>query len=115
MAYSEQLADRIRLVLKSKKVFAREQKMMGGMSFLVDDKMCLGVVKENLMARIDPEFYEQALTKNGCRKMEFTGREMKGFVFVEPLGIDMDTDLEYWIQLCLEFNPKAVSSKKKKK
>lgn len=112
MAYSEQLADRIRFVLKSEKILSREQKMMGGLSFLVDDKMCIGVVKDNLVARIDPEFYEQALTKNGCRKMEFTGREMKGFVSIEPLGIDMDTDLEYWIQLCLDFNPKAKSSKK---
>lgn len=115
MAYSEQLADRIRLVLKSKNVLSREQKMMGGLSFLVNEKMCIGVVKDNLMARIDPEFYDQSLTKNGCRKMEFTGREMKGFVFVEPLGIDMEEDLEYWIQRCLEFNPKAKSSKKGKK
>ena len=46
--------------------------------------------------------------------MDFTGRPMKGYVFVDPLGFDMDDDLEYWIQLCLDFNPIAKSSKKKK-
>jgi hypothetical protein len=45
--------------------------------------------------------------------MDFTGRPMKGYVFIDPIGIDMDKDLEYWIQLCLDYNPKAKSSKKK--
>ena len=82
---------------------------------MVDDKMCVGIVKNNFMARIDPEIYEQAMSKRGCREMDFTGRTMKGFVFVEPEGIDMDEDLDYWVQLCLDFNPKAKSSKKKVK
>ena len=80
---------------------------------MVGGKMCMGVEKDKLMARIDPEFYNSALEKNGCHEMNFTGRPMKGFVFVDPHGIDMDKDLEYWIQLCLDFNPKAKSSKKK--
>ncbi len=66
------------------------------------------------MARIDPEIYDEALSKPGCHEMNFTGRPMKGFVQVEPEGIDMDDELEHWINLCLEFNPKAKSSKKKK-
>ena len=115
MAYDEYLADRIRTVLNEKKVSFEEKKMMGGLCYLVDDKMCLGVVKSNLMARIDPDIYDQAMTKTGCREMDFTGRPMKGFVFVEPEGIDMDEDLDYWVELCLDFNPKAKSSKKKKK
>ena len=78
MAYDELLADRIRNVLKQKKVGNIEKKMMGGLCFMVDDKMCLGIVKNELMARIDPDFYNTALTKNGCRKMDFTGRPMKG-------------------------------------
>ena len=80
---------------------------------MVDDKMCVGIVKDELMARIDPEIYDQALSKNGCKEMNFTGRSMKGFVFVEPKGIDLDNDLAYWIHQSLEFNPKAKSSKKK--
>ena len=115
MAYDEFLADRIRAVLQSKKISFEEKKMMGGLCYMVDDKMCLGVVKENLMARIDPEIYEEALAKPSSRKMDFTGRPMKGFVFVEPEGIDFEEDLEYWVQLCLDFNPRASSSKKKKK
>jgi len=87
---------------------------MGGLAFMVDEKMCVGVVGENLMARIDPEAVNEALTKKGCKPMDFTGRPMKGFVFVEPEGIDLDEDLDYWIELALEFNPRAKASKKKK-
>ena len=114
MAYDEFLADRIRSVLQSKKIAFEEKKMMGGLCYMVEDKMCVGVVKDNLMARIDPEVYDEALSKTGCKEMDFTGRPMKGFVFVEPLGIDVEEDLDYWVQLCLDFNPKAKSSKKKK-
>ncbi len=113
MAYSELLADRIRQVLDTKHVTYEEKKMMGGLCFMVDDKMCVGVVKEEMMARIDPKMYEESLKKPGCKEMNFTGRAMKGFVFVEGEGIDMDEDLEYWVQLCLDFNPFAKSSKKK--
>ncbi len=114
MAYDEYLADRIRAYLENKKISFDEMKMMGGLCYMVDDKMCVGVVNSNLMARIDPEVYEKALTRPECREMNFTGRSMKGFVFVEPEGIDLDDDLDYWVQLCLDFNPKAKSSKKKK-
>ncbi|ETN96653.1 TfoX/Sxy family protein [Zhouia amylolytica] len=113
MAYDNFLADRIRLCLKEKHISFEEKKMMGGLCFMVEDKMCVGVVKDNLMARIDPDIYDKALQKKGCREMDFTGRPMKGFVFVEPEGIDLDQDLNYWIQLCLKYNPKAKSSKKK--
>ncbi len=115
MAYDEFLADRLRTALHHKQTSFEEKKMMGGLCFMVDDKMCLGVMKDQLMARIDPEIYQEALTKKGCTEMKFTGRALKGFVFVQPEGIDLDSDLEYWVQLCLDFNPKAKSSKKKKK
>lgn len=112
MAYDEYLADRIVAVLKSKRILFEEKKMMGGLSFMIDNKMCIGVIKNNLMARVGPEMYNMALTKPGCREMDFTGRPMMGYVYVEPEGIDMDDDLDYWVQLCLSFNPKAKSSKK---
>lgn len=86
---------------------------MGGLTFMVDDKMCVGIVKENLMARIDPEFYEEAMTIDGCGPMDFTNRPMKGFVFISPEGVDMEEDLEFWVDKALEYNPKAKSSKKK--
>ena len=86
--------------------------MMGGLCFMVDDKMCVGIVKDELMSRIDPGIYDEALSKNGVQGNEFYGRPMKGFVFVEPQGFDLDTDLAYWIRKSLDFNPKAKSSKK---
>lgn len=112
MAYDEFLSERIRSVLQTRKVPFEEKKMMGGVCYMVDDKMCVGVVKDKLMARIDPEIYDEALTRPGCREMDFTGRKMKGFVFVEPEGTDLDEDLDRWVEMCLDFNPRAKSSKK---
>ncbi|MBK3518191.1 TfoX/Sxy family protein [Carboxylicivirga marina] len=114
MAYDEHLADRIRQWLKTKNTTYLEKKMMGGLCFMVDDKMCVGVVKNDLMTRVNPEDYETLLQQPGAKAMNFTGRTMKGFVMVEPQGIDMDDELDTWIQHCLDFNPLAKSSKKKK-
>ena len=114
MAYDEFLTDRIRKAFKEHHTSFEEKKMMGGICFLVDGKMCAGVVKDKLMARIDPEIYDEALSKKGCVEMDFTRKPMKGFVFIEPEGTDMDADLDYWVKLCLAFNPKAKASKKKK-
>lgn len=86
---------------------------MGGLCFMVDDKMCLGIVKNEMMARIAPELYQESLLKDGCNEMNFTGRPMKGYVFLTPEAIDLEKELEYWVQLCLDFNPRAKSSKKK--
>jgi len=114
MAYNEHLADRIRRIFSESHVSFEEMKMMGGLCFMIDNKMCVGVNKDDLMARIDPDIYAEVLTRNGSREMDFTGRPMKGFVFVEPTVTDIDKDLEYWIKLALEYNPKARSSMKKK-
>lgn len=114
MAYNEFLAERIANQLQKLGARYEEKKMMGGVAFMVDGKMCVGVVKENLMARIDPEIYEEVLGREGCKPMDFTGKQMKGFVFVEPRGMDLDQDLESWIQLALDFNPRAKPSKKKR-
>lgn len=113
MAYDEQLATRIRDCFAQRKVKFTEKRMMGGLCFLVDDKMCVGVEKERLMVRLDPEIYEQALRRKGCVPMDFTGRPMRGFVFVKAAGYSADNDLASWLDLALEFNPKAKSSKKR--
>lgn len=115
MAYNEFLADRIRLVLREKSIHYYEKKMMGGLTFMVDDKMCVGILKDDLMARIHPDEYLESLSRKGCREMDFTGRPMRGFVLIDPEGTDMDQDLSYWIQLALDYNPLAKSSKRKKK
>lgn len=114
MAYDQFLEERISKILKDKGTFFNARKMMGGLCYMVDDKMCVGIVKDHLMARVGPEVYESVLSRPGCKPMDFTGRPMKGFVFVGAEGIDLEDDLEYWIQLALDFNPIAKSSKKKK-
>ena len=88
--------------------------MMGGLCYMIDDKMCVGIVKDHLMAKIGPDVYQDCLDEPGCEPMDFTGRPMKGYVFVGDEGIAGDDDLEKWIQLSLDFNPLTKSSKKKK-
>jgi len=88
---------------------------MGGLCFMLDEKMCVGIVKNQLMARVGIENYEKCLTKEGCNEMNFTGRAMKGFVFVNEEALDLDSDLEFYVDLAIGFNPLAVASKKKKK
>lgn len=113
MAYNEYLQERIESILNEKKVMYDARKMMGGLVFMVDDKMCLGIVKDDLMARVGVENYESLMERNGARPMDFTKRPMKGYIFVAPEGIDYEEDLEFWIDKCLEFNPLAKASKKK--
>ena len=115
MAYDEFLGERIAKVLDEKKVAYTAKKMMGGLCFMVNGKMLAGIVKNELMARIGIDAYADALQKPGCKEMNFTGRAMKGYVFLDPSAIDMEEDLHYWIQLCLDFNPLAKASKKKVK
>ncbi len=115
MPYSELLADRLRQVLDEKRVNYVEKKMMGGLCFMVQDKMCVGIIHEDLMARIGPDLYEEALQMKGARKMNFTKRPMKGYVFVDSDGTDLYEDLSNWVQMALDFNPEAKASKKKKK
>lgn len=113
MAYDLYLEERMTRVLESKKVEFNAKKMMGGLCFMVHDKMCFGIVKDQMMARINPDIYQASLQIDGCNEMNFTGRAMKGFVFIDPEAIDKEDDLEHWINLCLEYNPLAKSSKKK--
>lgn len=115
MAYNEHLADRIRQVLSRKGMSFVEKKMMGGLCFMVAEKMCVGVESNMLMARVGADNYQRALSRPGCKPMDFTGRPLTGFVFVEDAGIDSDENLSYWIQLCLDFNPLAKRSRPRKK
>jgi TfoX/Sxy family transcriptional regulator of competence genes len=115
MAYNEKLADRTRelIALASDKV--EEKKMFGGLCFMVNGKMCLGVEKERLMVRIDPARYDEVMELEGCHPMDFTGKVMKGFVFVDIDALNTKKKLEYWVNLSLEYNRIAKASKKKNK
>jgi TfoX/Sxy family transcriptional regulator of competence genes len=114
MAYDEKLAQRMRESLAAQKR-VEEKKMMGGLTFMVNGKMCVGIIGDEMMARIDPAIYEEALEKRGCREMRFTGRAMKGFVMVGEEGMKSRKELDYWIRLALDFNGRAKASKAKKK
>jgi TfoX/Sxy family transcriptional regulator of competence genes len=115
MAYSETLAIRLRDYFLQNSVGFEEKKMMGGLCFMVDDKMCVGINKDEMMVRTDPEIYEDLVSKDGARPMDFTGRPMRGFIFVDENSVSETNDLKYWVDLALEFNPRAKSSKKKKR
>lgn len=111
MAYNEHLAERVRNFFRTKPVRIDEKRMLGGLCFMVNGKMCVGVDQDRLMARIDPEHYEAALLRTGCSPMDFTGRPMRGFVFVSLEGLATSEELTSWLELALAFNPKAIMSK----
>jgi TfoX/Sxy family transcriptional regulator of competence genes len=113
MAYNEQLADRVREALADAKD-VEEKTMFGGLCFMVDGKMCIGVKNDDLMCRIDPATIDEALERPGCRLVDMGGMTMKGFVYVDETGSKKKVDFQYWVDRCLEYNPRAKASKKKK-
>ncbi len=116
MAYNEKLANRIREQLSElPKIKVEEKEMMGGLTFMVNDKMCVGIIKDEMMCRIDPDIHDTQIEKPGCRTMDFTKRPMKGYVMIDETGMKSKKDFEYWINLSLDFNKLAKASKKKKK
>ncbi|WP_083901977.1 TfoX/Sxy family protein [Leptospira vanthielii] len=92
-----------------------EKKMFGGLCFMVNDKMCVCVRNDEIMCRIDPETVESILSKKKARPMIHNGHLMKGFVFVKEEDIKTKKEIEYWIQLSLEYNKKSPPAKKKNK
>lgn len=109
MAYSEHLADRVRQRL-SKANITEEKKMMGGLIFMVNDKMCIGVDRDRatgedrLMVRVGKANHDQLIFQRGSKVMDFTGRVMRGFLFIAPEGFDSDADLDFWVEKALAFN-----------
>ena len=111
MAYNEKLADRIREKFYSLNNVV-EKNMMGGLTFMYNNKMCVGIVKDELMCRINPSLHDVVVEKIGCRTMDFTKRPMKGFIMIDETGMKSKKDFEYWIDLAIDFNARAKSSKK---
>ena len=101
MAYDEQLAERVRDVLTERDDL-REQKMFGGIAFMVGGHMCAGLLGDELMVRVGPDGYEAALRRPGAREMDFTGRPMRGIVMVGADGI-RGRALRAWVQRGLDF------------
>lgn len=115
MAFDEKLANRTREIIARTHSDVEEKRMFGGLCFMVDGKMCVGVESERMMIRFDPLLFNEIMEKPGAGPMDFTGRVMKGYAFVDVSYLQTPQDLEYWVGLALEYNKKAKPSKKKKK
>jgi hypothetical protein len=115
MAYSTALADRIREYLAEiPNITVEEKTMFGGLAFLVNDKMCINIGEDVLMCRFDPERTEEIAERDGFLPVVMRGKEIKGYCYVEEFGFKKKEDFAFWLELCLEFNSRAKSSKKRK-
>ena len=108
MAYDEGVAQRLREQLAARDDVS-EKKMFGGLAIMCRGHMLAGILGESLMARIGPEEYAGALGRPHVREMDFTGRPMKGYVYVDPAGFESDADLGNWVALCIRFNESLPS------
>ena len=102
MAYNEELAERVRLSLSGRQDVA-EKKMFGGLAFMVGGSMACGVMKDDLMVRVGPDGHQEALAEPHARPTDFTGRPMKGMVYVGPEGYRTDEALAGWVKRGAEF------------
>ena len=115
MAYDEKLADRIREALSKIKA-VDEQAKMGGISFMVNDKVCVRVFNDEIMLRCEPEQTDELLTKKGARRFEMKGKPMmKGWLMIRPEGIKTKKDFDYWMNIALDYNQKIKSAPSKRK
>ncbi|MDR7128523.1 TfoX/Sxy family transcriptional regulator of competence genes [Algoriphagus sp. 4150] len=117
MVYDEYLIERLASSFQRRGVAFSTKSMMGGMIFMVDEKMCMGLdrnkltSKDRMMVRIGEFAEDLCMKRTGCRPMEFSGKPLKGFVYVDPEGFDLEEDWEFWVEKALEYNPLAKRSK----
>jgi TfoX/Sxy family transcriptional regulator of competence genes len=102
VAYEEALAERIREILAAREG-VRERKMFGGIAFMVEGNMAVGVIGEDLMVRLDPADAKRALAEPHTRPMDFTGRPAKNMVYVAPAGTAGDPALASWVEAGADF------------
>ena len=102
MVYDEALAARIRRLLADR-AGVRERKMFGGLAFLLHGNLCCGVIQCRLMLRVGADAYEVTLRAPHVRPMDFTGRPLRGFVYVDPAGLRASADLSRWVLRAVEF------------
>jgi TfoX/Sxy family transcriptional regulator of competence genes len=102
MAYDEALADRVRGVIGDDPRLS-ERKMFGGLCLMVSGHMCVGIVGDELIVRVGPDGYPDALAQAHAREMDFTGKPMKSMVYVRPKGYESDADLERWVETAVRF------------
>ena len=97
MAYDEALAERIRAALADRDDVS-ERMMFGGIAFMIDDRMAVGVIGDDLMVRVGPDAHDAAVARPHTRPMDFTGRPMRGMVYVAPAGVADDGELGRWVE-----------------
>jgi TfoX/Sxy family transcriptional regulator of competence genes len=102
MAYDEGLSQRIRELLADQPG-VNEKKMFGGVAFLLNGNMSVGVTNNDLMVRVGPDDYEAALAEPHARPMDFTGKPLRGFVYVDAKGYETDAGLEKWVRQGVDF------------
>jgi hypothetical protein len=112
MAYDEGLAERLRDALSSRRGIT-EKKMFGGLCIMSGDYMFVGILGDVLMARVGPDAYAAALSRPHVRVMDFTGKPMNGYVFVDPPGFESDADLEEWVETCRRYVDTLPPKKRK--
>ncbi len=102
MSYDERVAERVRAVLADM-ADVSERRMFGGLAFLVRGNMCCGVLGSDLVVRVGPQGYASALEDAHAREMDFTGRPLKGLVYVDKRGFRSDSSLRTWLNCGIEF------------
>jgi TfoX/Sxy family transcriptional regulator of competence genes len=110
MAFDSNLAERIRKQLAQQKGLT-EKKMFGGIGFLLNGNMCCGVLGAEVIIRLDPEQTDKALTNKHTRIFDFSGRPMKGWIFVGTQAVETESDLKHWLQIGLKY-VKSLPTKK---
>lgn len=103
MPFDEGLAERVRECLGDKTNQIEEKRMFGGLAFMVNQHMCVGIVKDKLMVRVGPEQYDTCLSQPHALEMDFTGRPMKGMLYVEAEGVTEEAELNHWLDVSLNF------------
>ena len=112
MAFDEGLAERLQEYFQDRSD-VEAKKMFGGLCFMVSEHMCCGIVGDMLMCRVGPDHYDDCLTKQHAAEMDFTGKAMKGMIYVSPKGFENDIDLHSWLKICESF-VKSLPAKKTK-
>ena len=115
MAYNEKLADRVREFIAETDHTVEEKKMFGGLCFMVNGKMWVGVKMDKLLVRLDPKTFEEVVEKDGVAPMQMKDKVSKGFVFVDADTLNSKKAFEYWLKLALDYNAVAKASAKKRK
>jgi len=115
MPFDEKIANQVREMIADRTDNVEEKVMFGGLCFMVNDKVCIGVKKDTLLVRVDPEVYEQEIGKDGRQPMVHQGKPVKSYLFVDYDSMHNQESLQHWVKLALNYNPHAPLSQAKQR